>query len=104
LYAVTDTYWRRWIIMDPKLGVEEMVTYGRVRQYVEEVEYIKTAEYCQVTAYAARTFKTVVKNSMWAPLIPRLTRLCKVTARHYNAPRSRCTDCPEPCADECSQE
>lgn len=87
LYAVTDTYWRRWIIMDPKLGVEEMVTYDRVRQYVEEVEYIKTAEYCQVTAYAARTFKTVVKNSMWVPLIPRLTRLCKVTARHFNAQR-----------------
>lgn len=87
LYAATDTYWRRWITMDPNLGVEEMVTYEGMRQYVEEVEYIKTAEYCQVTVYAARTFKTVVKNSIWVPLIPRLTRLCKVTARHHNAQR-----------------
>jgi len=88
LYHKKDTYWKNWLKLDiannfvPSHDVIQSIndtaeTVGQVMgtgpEFVEEYPQ----GFDQVLSYAGTTFATVVKNNVYVPLLPRLTRLTK---------------------------
>lgn len=85
LYDQKSTYWKNWL----KLALDEVrPNDDPVRQAFEvttgEIKADKVHD--QVIGYAAITFKTVVTNNAWVPLVPRIVRLTKAIVRSHAGP------------------
>ena len=94
LYSTDDTYWKNWLRLGLKDGVqldgELETTYETLRPYIDTMyspddafETEQPIHFDQVLCYASRTLQTIVSNNAWVPLFARLGRLAKVVVRRW---------------------
>lgn len=79
LHNQKDTYWKNWLRLAPELVPADDPAWSSFKEYVGPID--SSVVHDQVLAYAAITFKTVVINNTWVPLIPRITRLTKAVVK-----------------------
>jgi hypothetical protein len=83
LYKQKSTWWKTWLRAPEEAAPG---TWASVREHFGPPPDSDIVNFDQVLAYAAVTFKTVVCNNAWVPLVPRLTRLTKVTIKRHKTP------------------
>lgn len=86
LYHQKSTYWKNWLKLDDDLYASDDPAWVAFKAATGEIDYANVHD--QVIAYAAITFKTVVLNNAWVPLVPRITRLAKAVVRSHAADAS----------------
>lgn len=83
LYNQNSTYWKNWLKLDDDLYASDDPAWVAFKAATGEINCADVHD--QVIAYAAITFKTVVLNNAWVPLVPRIIRLTKAVVRSHAA-------------------
>ena len=86
LYKQKSTYWKNWLKLDDDLYASDDPEWVAFKAATGEINCKNVHD--QVIAYAAITFKTVVLNNAWVPLVPRIIRLTKAVVKRHAADAS----------------